>query len=230
MRSSEPGHRAVVAIHAARGPGRWVVSCGHVRSTMNARNYSLTLLALTLIGCVTPIVQNDASKWTIELASFEPSQSGPCRIYDAQHRLMLEGTLASGKMDGSWTSTGSDGTRLATWSYRQGVRHGPVRMWYGALRYPDAGGHLKLEGTFADGEYDGMVTRYYPFGARQSVRMYERGVLKGSQYWSPGGSEASAGSARAEADAEHKSDIAYLATLEDMVTRSLSQAHREVRK
>jgi len=131
---------------------------------MNARNYSLTLLALTLAGCVTPTVQNDASKWTIELTSFEPSESSPCRIYDAQHRLMLEGTLASGKMDGTWTSTGSDGTRLATWSYRQGVRHGPVKMWYGALRYPDVGGHLKLEGTFADGEYDGTVTRYYPFG------------------------------------------------------------------
>src|SRR2546426_970711 len=135
---------------------------GNADSTMNGRNLSLALFALTLAGCVTPTVLNDANKWTIELASDEASPSGPCRIYDDLHRLMLDGTLASGKMDGSWTSTGSDGTRLATWSYRQGVRHGAVQMWYGALRYPGAGGHLKLEGTFADGEYDGTVTRYYP--------------------------------------------------------------------
>src|SRR2546426_12839446 len=73
-------------------------------SIMNSRNFSLALLALTLAGCVTPTVLNDASKWTIELASSEPSPSGPCRIYDDLHRLMLDGTLASGKMDGTWTS------------------------------------------------------------------------------------------------------------------------------
>jgi hypothetical protein len=197
---------------------------------MNARNFSLALLALTLTGCVTPTVLNDASKWTIEVASSEPSPSGQCRIYDDLHRLMLEGTLASGKMDGTWTCTGSDGTRLVTWSYRQGVRQGPVQMWYSALHSPEAGGHLKLEGAFADGQYDGMVTRFYPSGARQSVRVYERGVLQRSQYWSSGGSEASVASAKAEADFEHQADMSYLGSLEDMVARSLAQARREVRK
>ena len=197
---------------------------------MNTRNFSLVLLALTLGGCVTPTVLNDASKWTIELASSETSPSGACRIYDDLHRLMLDGTLASGKMDGSWTSTGSDGTRLATWSYRLGVRHGPVKMWYGALAYPGAGGHVKLEGTFADGAYDGTVTRFFPSGTRQSVRVYERGVLKSGQCWSPGGSEAPPATAKREADFEQEQDMRYLNTLEDMVARSLAQARREVRK
>jgi hypothetical protein len=197
---------------------------------MNARNFSLALLAFALAGCMTPTVLNDASKWTIELVSSDSSPSGACRIYDDMHRLMLDGTLASGKMDGTWTSTGSDGTRLARWSYRQGVRHGPVTMWYGALRYPQAGGHLKLEGAFSDGEYDGTVTRFDPSGTRQSVRVYEHGVLKSSQCWSPSGSEASPAAAAREADFEHKQDMAYLSTLEDMVTRSLAQARREVTK
>jgi hypothetical protein len=197
---------------------------------MNARNILLALLALALAGCMTPIVLNDASKWTIELSSSEVSPSGSCRIYDDLHRLMLDGTLASGKMDGTWTSTGSDGTRLAMWSYRQGVRQGAIQMWYGALRYPEASGHLKLEGTFADGVYDGTVTRYYPSGTKQSVRVYERGILKSSQYWSPGGAEASPSTAAREADFEHKQDMAYLSMLEDMVARSLAQAQREVVK
>jgi hypothetical protein len=197
---------------------------------MKAPNFLLAILALALAGCVTPKVLNDASKWTIELASSEQSPSGPCHIYDDMHRLMLDGTLTSGKMDGTWTSTGSDGTRLATWSYRQGVRHGPVKMWFGALRNPEAGGHLKLEGAFADGGYDGTVTRYYPSGTKQSVRVYERGVLKGSEYWSPDGSASSPAAAAREADLEHKQDMAYLSMLEDMVTRSLAQARREIRK
>ena len=198
---------------------------------MNARNFSLALLALMLAaGCVTPTVLNDASNWTIELPSSDPSPSGSCRIYDDQHRLMLDGTLASGKMDGTWTSTGSDGTRLATWSYRQGVRHGPVKMWYGALAYPGAGGHIKLEGAFVDGAYDGTVTRFYPSGTRQCVRAYERGVLKSSQSWSQNGSEASSTAAQREGEFEQKQDMAYLSTLEDMVIRSLAQARREVRK
>jgi hypothetical protein len=179
---------------------------------------------------MTPTALNDARKWTIEVASAESLPSGPCRIYDDLHRLMLDGTLASGKMDGTWTSTASDGTRLAAWSYRQGVRHGPVKMWYGALRYPEGGGHLKLEGTFAEGEYDGTVTRYYPSGTRQSVRVYERGVLRSSQHWSPGGSEAFPATATREADFEHQQDMGYLSALEDMVARSLAQARREVRR
>jgi hypothetical protein len=197
---------------------------------MNAWNFSLVLVALTLTGCRTPTVLNDAGKWTIELASAESPPSGRCWIYDDLHRLMLDGTLAADTMDGTWTSTGSDGTRLAAWSYRHGVRHGPVQMWYGALRYPEAGGRLKLEGTFVDGEYNGTVTRFYPSGTRQSVRMYERGVLRSSQYWSPGGSEASPAAATREAEFEHKQDMNYLSTLEAMVARSLAQARREIRK
>jgi len=103
-------------------------------------------------------------------------------------------------------------------------------MWYGALRYPEAGGHLKLEGTFVDGGYDGTVTRFYPSGTRQSLRVYEHGVLRRSQYWSPGGSDASPAGSAKEAEFEHKQDMAYLSTLEDVVARSLAQARREVKK
>jgi hypothetical protein len=200
---------------------------------MNVRNFLLALLALlalTLAGCVTPSAINDASNWTIEVASAGPAPSGPCRIYDDMHRLMLEGTLASGKMDGTWTCMGSDGTRLATWSYREGMRHGPVKMWYGAVAHPGAGGHIKLEGTFVDGSYDGTVTRYYPSGTRQCVRVYEHGILRSSQSWWQDGSAAFPSAAMQEAEFEQKQDMAYLSMLEDMVARSLTEARREVRK
>lgn len=196
---------------------------------MKTRNLLFALLAIVLAGCVTRSVMNDASKWTIEVTSSDPAPSGPCRIYDDWHRLMLAGSLASGKMDGAWTSTGSDGTRLATWSYRNGVRNGPVEMWYSALAYPEAKGRLKLKCVFVEGAYDGTVTRYYPSGAPQCVRVYDHGVLQVSQAWSPNGSEASPARAAKEAAFEERQDMVYLSAMEDMVARSLAQAHREIK-
>ena len=196
---------------------------------MKTWTFTFALLALSLAGCLTPPGLNDASKWTIELASSESSPSGACRIYDESHRLTLQGALISGKMDGTWTLFGSDGTRTMVWSYRQGVHNGPVQMWFGAFSYPEARGRLKLEGSFTNGEYDGTLTRYYPSGARQSVCVYVHGVLKTSQSFSPSGEEAPAASASKQAAWELDRDRIYLSLIEDAVARALAQAHREVK-
>jgi len=103
-------------------------------------------------------------------------------------------------------------------------------MWYGPFAYPEARDRRKLEGAFLDGDYEGTVTRYYPSGARESLRVYEHKVLTRAQYWSPDGVEKSAASAQARAVSELKADLIYLATLEDMVARSLNQAHRKIRE
>jgi hypothetical protein len=140
---------------------------------------------------------------------------------------MLAGTLATGKMDGAWTSFGSNGDRLAVLSYHQGVRNGPIEMWYGAFAFPVAAGHRKLTGAFVDGDYEGTVTRYYPTGARQSERGYEHKTLKSARLWLPDGTEQPGAAAMAEADADHKADMTYLAKLEDMVTQALAHAQRK---
>jgi hypothetical protein len=196
---------------------------------MIARNVTLVLLVATLAGCMTVTVSKDASKWTIEVASSEILPSGPCRIYDERNNLMFEGTLLAGKMDSTWTGFGSGGDRLAVLSYRDGRRSGPVKMWFGPLAYPQARGRVKLEGVFLDGDYDGTVTRYYPSGAKECVRVYEHGALKTAQFWSPDGIEMSGNSAMTEAASELKADLTYLALIDDMVARSLAQAHRIVR-
>jgi hypothetical protein len=196
---------------------------------MITRNLTLALLALALAGCTTFIASKHASQWTIELASSAALPSGACRIYDDANRLMLEGTFASGQMDGTWTHWGSQGGRYAEWSYRRGVRSGPVLMWFTPFTHPAARGILKLEGAFIDGHYEGTVTRYYPSQALQSVRVYERGLLKSSRYWSPGGTEQPAAAAKKEAAAELKVELNYLATLEDMVAQSLALAQRRVK-
>ena len=193
---------------------------------MIKRYFPLVILVLALTGCVSVGVPNDASKWTIELTSSEASTSGPCRIYDEQNRLMLEGTLESGKMDGVWTSWGSQGDRLVVWAYNHGVRNGPVQMWYGPLAFPEARGRLKLEGTFRDGAFDGMVTRYYPSGVRACARLYDHGILKRSESWMFDGTPESPDAARTEAVTELKGDLDYMAILEDMIARSLAQAQR----
>lgn len=197
---------------------------------MITRTLTLTFLALSLAGCATFTASKHASKWTIELASSAASPDGACRLLDEENRLMLEGAFASGKMDGTWTHWGSQGGRYAEWSYRQGARSGPVLMWFTPFAHPTARGFLKLEGAFLDGHYEGTVTRYYPSQALQSVRVYERGLLQSSRYWSPAGAEQPAAAASKEAAVELKVELTYLATLEDMVAQSLAQAHRKVKK
>jgi hypothetical protein len=176
------------------------------------------------------ILDDDPSKWTIELTSSEALPSGPCRIYDASGRLMLEGTLAAGKMDGNWTAFTSRGDKIVAWSYHNGQRNGSVQMWYGPFAYPEANGRLNVEGAFLDGAYDGIVKSYYPSGAKISVRVYDRGTLTNCQYWSAEGVEFSSSEAVVEANHETKADLDYIALLENNVTRSLSQAHRRIRQ
>jgi hypothetical protein len=196
---------------------------------VNARYFTSVLLALLFAGCAPFTVQDDVSKRTVELTSSEPSPSGHCRIYDELGRLMLEGTLSSGKMDGTWTSFSSQSKLpLATWSFHNGLRNGTVQMWYGPLAYPGASGHINTEGTFLDGVYDGKVTSYYSDGSKRAERIYDHGVLKNCQYWSPDGTEFSKAEAIAEGNRETKSDMIYLASLENSVTQSLAQAHRKI--
>ena len=176
------------------------------------------------------VLDDGPSKWTIKLTSSEALPSGSCRIYDALGRLMLDGTLAAGKMDGAWTAFTSRGGKIVAWSYHNGQRNGPVQMWYGSFAYPDANGRLTDEGTFLDGTYNGVVKSYYPSGAKQSVRMYDHGILKSSQCWSPEGVEYSAGEAVTEANRETEADMKYIASFEDSVTRALAQAKRKTQQ
>lgn len=195
---------------------------------MTIRTYILALLILVFAGCATPVVISDASRWTIEVASSDAKPSGLIRIYDDMGRLMLEGSLISGQMDGTWTAWSSQKDRLAEWSYRAGVRNGPVKMWYGRMVYPDALGRLKLEGTFHDGNFDGPVTRYHATGSRRTVRIYEQGKIISAQCWAPDGTEQPPGFTTEVAAEEHKGDMLYLGELEGIVTRSLVQAHRRI--
>jgi hypothetical protein len=176
------------------------------------------------------VLNDEPSKWTIELISSEALPSGPCRIYDALGRLMLDGTLATGKMDGGWTAFTSRGDKVVAWSYHNGQRNGPVQMWYGPFAYPEANGRLNVEGSFLDGAYNGVVKGYYPSGAKTSVRVYDRGTLTNCQYWSAEGAEFSSSEAVIEANRETKADLDYIALLENNVIRSLTQAHRKIRQ
>ena len=187
------------------------------------------LAAFILAGCVSIPDPSDASKWTVELASTDNSPSGLCRIYDARQNLMLEGTLVDGKMDGVWVTYNSTGGRTAVVSYKEGVRSGPIEMWYGAFAVPEAKGHLKLTGTFVDGHYDGTVARFYPSGAKESVREYRNNLLVKTQYWSPDGIEQPASSAQAHAAAELNLDLEWISRTEGMIPMSLAHAIRKSR-
>jgi hypothetical protein len=103
-------------------------------------------------------------------------------------------------------------------------------MWYGPHASPDARGHVKLEGAFLEGDFDGTVTTEYPSGAQRCLRVYDHGVLKSSQYWASDGTEKSPASADEEAARELNADLTYVASMENMVARALAQANRKILK
>jgi hypothetical protein len=185
------------------------------------------LLVVSLTACVSVPGPSGASQWTIELASAAPAPDGPCKIYDELNHLMLEGRLVAGKMDGVWTAWGSGGDRLAVLPYKNGVRSGAFQMWYGPFGDPTARGKLKLEGSFENGVFDGTVTRYFPSGAKRSIRIYGKGALASAHYWSPEGVELSPAEAGKAAAEELISDERYLTALEAMVPQALAQARRK---
>lgn len=168
----------------------------------------------------------EPSQWSIELSRPGRPESGPCRIYDSRHRLMMAGVLHEGKMDGKWTSFASDGSRLAEMSFRAGVPDGPVIMWFGPFAYPDARGRVKLSGVFRNGKFDGVVTRYHPSGSKRCVRRYDHGVLVQAQLWSPDGVKQPAAWAEREAVDELKADRTYVNDLETIVRQALAKARR----
>lgn len=192
----------------------------------------LCLLLITLSGCISPSYQSSADSakdWTIELTSNAPLPSGSCSIYDAQHRLMLKGDLFEGKMDGTWISYGSDGGLLASITYHQGQKNGPVKMWFSYLSGPSAAGRIKLTGAFVDGEYDGTVTRLYSSGEPQIVRIYKNGIIQSSRYWSQNGQESSKTIASNNAKSFNFQDVQYFGSIENMVTQALDSARREIK-
>lgn len=188
---------------------------------------------LLVAGCVTMPglrLPDDASQWTIELTSTNGLPNGPCAIFDQLDRKMLEGNLAEGKMDGIWRGYASTGDKVIECSYRAGVRNGPVKMWYGPFAYPEAVGRLNVEGEFVDGAYSGLVKSYYTSGVKMTLREYDHGTLMKCRYLSAEGWDYSFKKAMAEGRREDKADLVYLASQDDIVTRSLAQARRVVRQ
>ena len=200
--------------------------------TVHAIRFAVaSALVLTISACsASAPTQRVVGVGSIEVASSDPLPSGPCRVFDELHRLMLEGTLAAGKMDGTWVATGSDGTKVMEWNYRQGVRHGRVKMWYSGMRDRSEAGKPKLEGVMEDGGWVGTVQRTYPSGARQSERVYEHGVLKSNRYWAPNGIEAPPHIAVEEGNFEHEADREYFEFEETTVAHALAEAPREIRR
>ena len=194
------------------------------------KHLTFVLAGFLFTGCNTILTTGDAGRPVVELTSSDVPPSGLCRIY-SENKLMFEGTLASGKMDGAWAAWNSQGVRIVICTYQQGVRSGLVQMWYGGLSHPEDRWRLKLEGTFLDGVYHGIVTNYSPTDASQLLREYEHGTLKKAWHANlPSGTVTPPDEAQAKAITLLKDDLDYLTMLEGMVNQALTEGQRKIRQ
>jgi antitoxin component YwqK of YwqJK toxin-antitoxin module len=139
--------------------------------------------------------------------------------------VQVRGEFASGKKEGTWEVWNSAGRQTARIQYSQGVRTGPVTMWYSdpCCVYRDIP-FRKLEGTFLNGKYEGTKSSFYPEPILERLRSrvhFSNGEIVTAEQWDAEGKAMSPSDALATAQRDVESDEAYLRQLDGVVQESI---------
>lgn len=167
----------------------------------------------------------DYSKHTLQIASSAEPLTGVVRLARPDGVLEGEGTLKAGKLDGEWGAYTSDGKKLASLTFREGVRQGPVKIYFRAGPTEPLG-RLRLEGSMAEGVFEGTATSWYGNGTKRTERKYAKGKLTSARAWQNDGTEGPADKALALAEADTKSDLALLETCERILREVVAKGQR----
>ena len=122
---------------------------------------------------------------------------GDYRIINTRGGTQAQGRFEAGQMAGQWTFWDSRGTRTAQIRYRGSQPAGEYRLYFSALAFPAAAGHLKAQGQMVGGHIAGQHVGYGLDGSVVSRAVFAAG----------GAIKASAGSAeqaRALAEADYR--------------------------
>ncbi len=97
--------------------------------------------------------------------------------------VMRRGSFSKGLKHGSWEDFYSDGKKRSTQEFVLDKEHGSFHVWFEAIA--DADPILKLEGSFANGEKEGLWTTWYPDGSLESKVSFRFGAEDGEykEWW-----------------------------------------------
>jgi hypothetical protein len=157
-----------------------------------------------------------------EVAWVNGKPEGPVIVYDGWGRVETRGRFQNGLKEGTWTHHVSTGQKVVELSYRNGLKDGLCRMWYGPWKNQGRfAGNLKLEITFHKGRPNGTRRRWYPGGEKDSEVEFDNERIVGARVWEKGGKELPASKAMLAAEDEWRADQEYLAVLDESVEEGL---------
>jgi antitoxin component YwqK of YwqJK toxin-antitoxin module len=180
-------------------------------------NIALLAVMLFAVGCA----EQYGPPPRAEITWVNGKPEGPVVIYDAWGRVMSRGTFHQGLKEGTWTHYVSTGLKVVELSYREGLKDGLCRMWYGPFN--DRGrytGNLKLEITFRKG-LPVEKRQWYPGGEKGAEMEFEYGRVVRARVWRESGEELPPSQAMAAAEEGWRVDQTLFAGMDQTVEEGL---------
>jgi antitoxin component YwqK of YwqJK toxin-antitoxin module len=148
--------------------------------------YAILLIFFFVFGCVTTTTQSPDSRfkpdnyrnYKARYIVVEGKLNGPFEIYEPGGQLQYIGTFVDDEKEGLWIVWEATGVKIAEIPYKDGIRNGPIKLWYGS--FIDSGkraGNIKLEANFLQGNYHGDYKTFLPDGKTRNEVEYEHGNI-----------------------------------------------------
>jgi Uncharacterized protein conserved in bacteria len=143
----------------------------------------LLLLATVYFSASSIAVASDESPsspavhFTIVGSMVDGFFDGPAELFTSGTIRRAAGLYRKGKPDGSWSFWDSGRSRIAVFTFREGVLEGQAKLYFGSFNTPAAAGKLKVGGTMKSGWWDGIIQSWYSDGSSRSERIYEAGKV-----------------------------------------------------
>ena len=146
---------------------------------------------------------------------------GLYELHSSTGKVHVKGTFEHGRKVGIWIFWDSGGVKVAEMTYRDGLKDGPCRMWYGSFAFPESAGKDKLAVTLEADRMHGEKTRWKKDGAVECTTLFEHGEIVEAHCWDDDGAEMSQSEARKTARDELMSDERWLKDMDSEIERSL---------
>lgn len=189
--------------------------------------FVLTLFSASalLAGCSAALPRRTPAPEMRAEVSWSPqgTPEGSYTLYNSRGAVQATGEFLRGQREGTWTFWASTGARVVEVTYRNGIKDGPCRMWYGPFAYPRSDGTKKLEVDFSNDLQNGLKRTWWPDGSAKCDAELNRGSVARARCWSNNGVELSPAKALEAARDQLAKDREYLRVLDDVVEESLQR-------
>lgn len=178
--------------------------------------------ALLLLAVADPVLANPPDTKPAPIVKGHRTAGvyhGPVEIWASPSVRQAAGECRHGKPEGRWTLWDESGTKVAELTYRDGYFEGSIAFWHGAQAGPRLKGKLKCRGSFADGQWHGLVRTFWPDGRIRSERTYEADTIVTALAFDPQGGALADEEARKVAAADEQQDNALLDALDEYIRR-----------